>query len=152
MKKHIHESNLIEWIDDTKEDEQSLVAWKWLKKQEKLSHSVVCHLHKLITLNQLVGYFKGYYRDISQSNVQVGGRVAPHYSELGSLMFNWIEDIADHTPIENHIAFEHIHPFVDGNGRTGRMLMWWQELKNGQEPTLFLNSEKQEYYKLFRSK
>ncbi len=30
-----------------------------------------------------------------------------------------------------HIAYEKIHPFTDGNGRTGRMFMNWWRIKNG---------------------
>jgi Fic family protein len=67
------------------------------------------------------------------------------------LMNNWLLDYKDREPLINHIALEKIHPFVDGNGRTGRMLMWFQELKLGKTPTLFLAHERQKnYYPLFK--
>jgi Fic family protein len=51
-----------------------------------------------------------------------------------------------------HIKFEHIHPFEDGNGRTGRILMNIQRLKIGL-PLLIIHTgkEQQEYYKWFTS-
>lgn len=50
-----------------------------------------------------------------------------------------------------HIAFEHIHPFEDGNGRTGRIIMNLQRLKLGL-PLLIINEgyEQFEYYKWFK--
>jgi Fic family protein len=49
-----------------------------------------------------------------------------------------------------HINFEHIHPFEDGNGRTGRILMNIQRLKIGL-PLLIIHTgqEQQDYYKWF---
>lgn len=38
---------------------------------------------------------------------------------------------------------------VDGNGRTGRMLMWWQEIQQGKEPTLITFNNRREYYDWF---
>lgn len=49
-----------------------------------------------------------------------------------------------------HIKFEEIHPFLDGNGRTGRIIMNIQRLKLGL-PLLIIHTgkEQQEYYKWF---
>ena len=50
-----------------------------------------------------------------------------------------------------HIKFEEIHPFEDGNGRTGRILMNIQRLKIGL-PLLIIHEgkEQMEYYKWFK--
>lgn len=45
-----------------------------------------------------------------------------------------------------HEKFERIHPFYDGNGRTGRMLMNLILLKSGLPPLIVKNSERKEYY------
>ena len=50
---------------------------------------------------------------------------------------------------ENHVKFESIHPFVDGNGRTGRLLMNWIRIKIGLPILVIKESEKFEYYKWF---
>lgn len=149
MNKHIHESNLIERIDDPDEDKQSMVAWKWLIKEDEMGLSLVRKVQKIITLNQIDirPDERGYWR---KCDVYVGNYTCPDWINLATLMGQWVMEFDKRPPIENHIAFEKIHPFADGNGRTGRMLMWWQEIKQGNKPTLFKDSEKQEYYKLFR--
>jgi len=51
-----------------------------------------------------------------------------------------------------HIRFEHIHPFEDGNGRTGRILLNLQRIKAGL-PLLIIHEGKEqfEYYKWFKT-
>jgi Fic family protein len=46
-----------------------------------------------------------------------------------------------------HAQFEKIHPFSDGNGRVGRLLMLAQALQAGITPPLVLKERKQVYYK-----
>ena len=48
---------------------------------------------------------------------------------------------------ETHARFEQIHPFSDGNGRTGRLLMLAQALHAGLMPPLVLKERKFAYYK-----
>lgn len=47
--------------------------------------------------------------------------------------------------LESHIIFEKIHPFFDGNGRTGRMVMNYSLLENGLPP-LIINKENKGVY------
>lgn len=51
---------------------------------------------------------------------------------------------------EQHIRFEKIHPFIDGNGRVGRMLMNWQRVKIGLDIVIVWEDNKQEYYQWFK--
>jgi Fic family protein len=48
-----------------------------------------------------------------------------------------------------HLEFEHIHPFNDGNGRIGRMLMNYQLLQIGFPPIMIRDKEKSIYYRSF---
>lgn len=48
---------------------------------------------------------------------------------------------------ETHARFEQIHPFSDGNGRTGRLIMLAQALSAGIAPPLVVKERKHAYYK-----
>ena len=50
-----------------------------------------------------------------------------------------------------HVKYEKIHPFVDGNGRTGRIFMNWWRIKNNL-PILVIHEgkEQMDYYKWFK--
>jgi len=146
---HIRESNLIEGIDDPAEDNRSMAAWRWLQTKVGINESVLLELHKRITHGQLPDSESGHFRIIQ---VYVGNHVPPNAINVPHLVMQWRADMLDMTPKQAHVKFEKIHPFVDGNGRTGRMLMWWHERKLGQAPTLIRSNEadRHYYYQWFR--
>lgn len=152
MTTHIHESNLIEDINDSRADQDSLNGWYYLRHQPTLTHVIICGVQRFITSHQddLTSMEVGYYRNMARVNVSVAGKYAPMWHMVEPLMDNWLLDYANLNPLQVHIWFEHIHPFADGNGRTGRMLMWYQEIKNGHTPTLFRYEDRDEYYKNFK--
>jgi len=153
IEKYIKESNAIEGIFDEAEIKQSLVAWEYLNEQTDLSHGDIMKVQKIITLNQkeLKPNQRGYYRGMAGNDVEVsvGGRHAPSYVMVEDLMRGWLEDMNQMSPLIAHIRFESIHPFVDGNGRTGRMIYWYHCLKVGKVPFLYEGSKRDIYYKLF---
>jgi len=147
----IHESNLIEDVDDPVADQASEAAWVWFLTQDLTTASII-EMHKRI-MECLNPYIVG---DFRQYGVCVGGFVAPPASSVPTLMTEWIEHHAqaktEKTIKHAHIAFEKIHPFEDGNGRSGRMLMNWQREKAGLKPLLIKASTKwDEYYSWFKN-
>ena len=58
-----------------------------------------------------------------------------------------LEDIA-----EFHILFERVHPFADGNGRVGRLIMAFQAIQNNIVPPLIKNEHRSEYLKAINDK
>lgn len=166
IRKYIKGSNAIEGITDEREVDQSLVAWAHLESLSGiLSHGDICKVQKIITINQkeLQPNQRGYYRGMAGNdvNVRVGKKVAPKYQEVEGLMRAWLQDVPKMTPLIGHVRFEHIHPFVDGNGRTGRMLYWFVCKQRGIKPKYFgtdrypeLDEQKNRdtYYRLFDPK
>ena len=53
-----------------------------------------------------------------------------------------LDDILDY-----HVHFERIHPFQDGNGRIGRLLMFWQCLQAGAVPFIITEELRLFYYR-----
>ena len=52
-----------------------------------------------------------------------------------------------HDILTFHVTFERIHPFQDGNGRIGRLLMFWQCLQNGIVPFIITEDLRLFYYR-----
>lgn len=69
-------------------------------------------------------------------NVRVGGYVAPYGGSNIRTQLVKLLRLANNgaDPWKTHVAYEKLHPFMDGNGRTGRMLWVWQMRKHGQDP------------------
>lgn len=160
VKSYIKASNEIEGIYSEKEDLQSLAAWAYLEKLgDTFTLGDIVTVQKLITINQtdLSPVEKGNFRGMGGNNVNVsvGGRLAPDYSYVPDLMTKWIQDLPEMTPLTAHIRFEAIHPFRDGNGRTGRMIYWFICKRRGIKPYRYsadTEKDRQAYYRLFAHK
>lgn len=146
----LYESNAIEGVYGEKPLQQAREAWDYITKFENLTNKNIMWCHGILTKDLIDEEYRGRWRML---NVTVGGRVCPTYQLVPGLMREWIEQanyLGD--PLKDHIDFEHIHPFVDGNGRMGRILMNWQHLQKGEPLKIFTNADKStEYYPLFRT-
>jgi len=113
-------------IRDIKETEMhNKVFLEILREKEKISNKLILRWHKEIfgeTKSDIAGKYRNYL-------VRVGQYVAPHWKAI-RLTMNQIIDFTNKSklnPVELaarvHYKFESIHPFGDGNGRIGRLLM-----------------------------
>lgn len=147
----LKESNAIEGVYDDLSLKDAIEAWEYLKKQDILTTAVVLHTHKLLMKHQSLQPNEiGAFRKIG---VRVGDNIVMDYKEVPNKIWAWCLVITTEPQVDDkasHILYEHIHPFVDGNGRTGRMFMNWTRIKRLKLPILIIKEkDKYEYYKWF---
>lgn len=76
-------------------------------------------------------------RDQVGMDVRVGSHIPPRGGpEIRERLRRLLDDITQErlTPHAAHIAYETLHPFMDGNGRSGRAVWAWQMARDGHDP------------------
>jgi len=104
--------------------------------KKTITHEDVLRLHKIIAGRVMEQGEAGRYRTI---RVRVGPYSPPPPELVSGMMFEllewWNKDSGALTPVLSsaivHYQFEAIHPFADGNGRTGRALALWELYRRG---------------------
>ena len=114
-------------------------ALRHVEKQaakKRLTHEDIFRLHAIIAGEVMDQGEAGRYRTM---RVRVGQFVPPPPEDVSGLMFEllewWNKDAPGLSPVLSsaivHHRFETIHPFADGNGRTGRALALWELYRRG---------------------
>jgi Fic family protein len=101
-----------------------------------IKHEDILRLHKIIAGDVMDQGAAGRYRTIQ---VKVGRHLPPPPQDVSGLMFGllewWNQESVKISPVLSsailHYRFEAIHPFADGNGRTGRALALWELYRRG---------------------
>uniref|UniRef100_A0A1I8NSW1 Protein adenylyltransferase Fic n=1 Tax=Stomoxys calcitrans TaxID=35570 RepID=A0A1I8NSW1_STOCA len=93
--------------------------------------------------------------EFRRTQVYVGGHIPPGPGDLSILMRhfeNWLnsEQVLSLHPIKHaalaHYKLVHIHPFIDGNGRTSRLLMNTLLMRAGYPPVIIPKQQRHKYY------
>lgn len=129
-------------------------AYRYVKRciaeGKPLSETIVKDIHAILTENIIIG---GIYRN---QEVRISG--AGHTPPAGNEMYRQIKDFyADLdwkkkalNPIEyaawTHAEFVRIHPFIDGNGRTSRLIMNYQLMAAKFLPVSIAKENRLDYY------
>ncbi len=136
-------------LRDVREAEShSIVFLEMLNKKEEINNKLLLDWHQRIfgiTKSDISGKFRNYL-------VRVGSYLAPDWQEVEKMMRALIEFIKNKSkinPVElsarAHYKFEKIHPFGDGNGRIGRLIINHILWHSGY-PMLIIEYKKRRFY------
>ena len=124
-------------------------------KESELTFDVILLLHKVLISNindDIAGRFRN-----DNEWVRVGNYIAvdPKFIEdkLKEMLSKYYASSSEHIIkriARLHLTFEHIHPFVDGNGRIGRVINNYLLIREGFVPINIKFIDRQLYYQAFR--
>jgi len=119
-------------------------------KRKKIDTKFLCGIQQIVVKETRINGI-GELRTV---NVRVGTHVAPQFYSVPrklTALIKWFNsNVNKYNPIVVsayfHAVFEEIHPFVDGNGRTGRLLLNLMLQEKGFPPIIIFFEQRQAYY------
>ena len=123
---------------------------KCISENKPLDENIVKDLHAILTENIIIG---GIYRK-EEVRISGAGFTPPAGNEMYMQIKNFYRDLKvkenELNPIElaawTHAEFVRIHPYIDGNGRTSRLIMNYQLLIHGYLPISVAKENRLDYY------
>lgn len=122
--------------------------------EDLLSETIIKTFHKLLKSNTSdslkdwfnIGDYKAKPNMVGDSKTTAPAKVK---GDMAKLLIDYNEKaaISFEDIVAFHHAFEAIHPFQDGNGRVGRLIIFKECLKHGITPFIIENEHKQFYYR-----
>lgn len=126
-----------------------------VKEKTPLSENIIKSIHHIVLLDKPES--KGVYRNVPG---RIMGSVyePPQPWEVPIQMEHLIKEYHSMNDVHImekvslfHLKFERIHPFIDGNGRTGRLLLNMELMKAGYPPINVKFKDRRKYYECFES-
>ena len=159
MTTFLRESNAIENEFSDAALEDSVLAWNYaLENYDNWGVDYVCGVHSELIKNlnpKIAGKLRRKNVYIVERDFCGNKRIIREIEAKGNKdrLRKWFKEYYDLKNLDKmlnaHIDFEMIHPFIDGNGRTGRILYNAQRVNAGFGVEVFYEKDKQDYYKLF---
>ncbi len=153
----LFEGDTIAKVDDILETSNhfKLVDYMLDVADKKLTEKMIKEFHKILkdgTLDSRVEWFNvGEYKQRANTIGSGIKTTSPNNveKEMSELIdwYNSLKQITIKEIIEFHYRFESIHPFQDGNGRIGRIIMFKECLKNNIIPFIIQDADKLFYYR-----
>jgi len=112
-----------------------------------LTEKRILKMHELLTKGLVHDKYAGKYRDVP---VYIGGREGMIPIGIKPAMVRLVKQIKNVKTEQDcwdiHDAFEWIHPFIDGNGRTGRLILNWLRKNIGLSLFIVSFDDRWKYY------
>jgi Fic family protein len=173
---HTHNSNAIEGSTLTRKETEAVIFDHSVIRNKSLVEHLEATNHAALLRDILIKKYRGpvtetlvkaFHARLMQGIRPDAGMYSPHQrairgvdivlthpedipEEMVRLIKTWKDRKRNRSILEKisefHISFELIHPFGDGNGRVGRLLMALQCLEAGYPPVVIENNRKAEYY------
>lgn len=144
--------SMVEHLETINHREAILFVEDLISNKEPLSEWNIKSIHTLI-LKEIDNQNVGKYR---MENVVISGakHIPPKHYEINNLMqklmAEYHNDWVKYHPVVRatllHGEFVKIHPFIDGNGRTSRLLLNFELMKSGYMPIIIKNDNRAKYY------
>lgn len=144
--------SVVEHLETINHREAILFVEDLISDKEPLSEWNIKNIHALI-LKEIDNQNAGKYRT---ENVVISGakHIPPKHYEISNLMQKLISEYRnkwqDYHPVIRatllHGEFVKIHPFIDGNGRTSRLLLNFELMRGGYTPIIIKNENRSKYY------
>jgi Fic family protein len=121
-----------------------------VKPRFQITEPFLLKIHEMVMYNfasKLPGRYRTGYVNLTNTD-----KVLPNAAQVPAKMRELLKNINTYRPdvptkaAMDHYAFEAIHPFFDGNGRTGRLLLTAQLLAQGYPPALIQVDDRHSYY------
>ena len=152
----LFEGETVASVDDILETSNhfKLVDYMLDKAEETLTEDMIKEFHKILkegTADSRKEWFKvGEYKQVVNEARSTKTSLPKYVKRDMAKLMEWYNSIAKITIkdiIEFHARFEKIHPFQDGNGRVGRIIIFKECLKNNIIPFIILDKDKVFYYR-----
>lgn len=130
------------------------LVFKTLKDvNTSLTESLIKNLNEAINRNikDTEGYRK--VQVFIQGSEHIPPKLEQILNQMNYFVYNYNNDVSDiYTKIATyHIQFEKMHPFEDGNGRTGRLLINYELLRNNLPPVVISKDDRIKYFEFLKN-
>ncbi len=143
-------------VDDIIEASNHFVAFDYLLDtvDKPLSNEIVKEFHRILKTGTSdatkewfhVGDWKKLPNEVGGTETSLPKDVESDMNKLND-WYNSNKEISFENIVEYHYRFEKIHPFQDGNGRVGRLILFRECLRNNIIPFIIDDDHKQFYYR-----
>jgi Fic family protein len=146
-------------VDDIIETSNHFVAFDYLldRMDAPLSNEIIKEFHRILKTGTSdatkswfkVGDWKTLPNEVGGAETTLPQNVEAEINKLNDWYHSLPEAVFENI-LEYHCRFEKIHPFQDGNGRVGRLILFRECLRNNVMPFIIDDAHKQFYYRGLR--